>query len=327
MLQDLSRSYEVTLNTVTEGILGIDAENVAVMVFADLTARKAAEEELRQSNGRLREALQALAATQQRLFQAEKMAAIGRLAAGVAHEISTPLTFVACNLRSMEIYAGELLRAAEENASEGRSDAKNDGDNGLDLAFLRQDIPALFAESENGISRIAGIVQHLRTFSQIDVDQKWGPADLNAGLDSALKLIAHEIGAGVAILSEMKDLPRIECQAGQINQVFFNLLSNAIQAVGDNGKIWLSSGTAGNTVWIEVADNGCGVAPEHLEQLFDPFFTTRAIGQGMGLGLSDAYGIIRRHGGKLSVANRAGGGTVFRIELFASPESGADTPS
>lgn len=326
MLQDLSGSYEVTLNTVAEGILGIDAEDVAVMVFADITARKAAEEKLGESNGRLPEAPQALTATQQQLFQAEKMAAIGRLAAGVAHEINNPLTFIGCNLRSMEIYARELLRAAEENSSGGRCDTKNDGDNGLDLELLRQDIPALFAESDSGISRIAGIVQHLRTFSQIDVDQKWCFADLNAGLDSALQLIAHEIGAGVAILSEMNKLPLIECQASQINQVFFNLLSNAIQAVGDNGKIWLSSGTAGNTVWIEVADNGCGVAPEHLERIFEPFFTTRAIGQGMGLGLSDAYGIIRRHGGKLSVSNRAGGGTVFRIELLTSPESGANIP-
>lgn len=280
---------------------------------------RTAERELPENNAQLREALQALEATQQ-LFLAANMAALGRLAAGIAHEISNPLTFIGSNLRSMKAYAGELLQAAEEKSSCGRCTAQNDS--ALDLAFLRQDIPALFAESDKGIRRIASIVQHLRAFSQVDLAYEWGLADLNASLESALNLIAHEIGTGVEILRELSELPKIECRIGQINQVFFNLLSNAIRAVGDTGKIWLRSGSTANAVWLEVADNGCGVAPEHLEHLFEPFFTTRAIGQGMGLGLSVAYGIIKQHGGTLSVSSRAGGGCVFRVELPISTEFG-----
>lgn len=196
-----------------------------------------------------------------------------------------------------------------------------------DLAFLRQDIPALFSESGRGIARIAGIVQQLRTFSQIDVDGGWGLADINAGLRSALSLIAHNIGAGVEILNEMSELPPIECQAAQINLAFFNLLSNAIRAVGSSGKIWLRSGGAANAVWIEVADDGCGIAAKHLEQLFEPFFTTCAIGQGMGLGLSAAYGIVKRHGGQLSVSSRAGKATVFRIVLPVAHDCSAGSPA
>lgn len=294
-----------------------DATQGAVMVFADITERQAAERELRESNVRLHEALLALDATRQQLFMADKMATIGRLAAGIAHEINNPLAFISANLRRMEIYSEELLRAAEVGL---RGETKNDA--ASDLEFLRQDIPALCAESRDGIARIAHIVQSLRTFSQVDLNREWGLADLNVGLDSVLSLIAHEIGAGVEIVRETSPLPLIECQVGQINQVFFNLLSNAIRAVGGNGKIRLGSGVAGNDVWVEVADDGCGIAPEHQERLFEPFFTTCAVGQGIGLGLSVAYGIIKQHNGTLSVSPRAGGGTVFRIVLPATPKSG-----
>lgn len=395
-IEQLSRFYEVTLNTTAEGILGIDAGGAidfanpaatrllgwpseeligraigdilgtdshrhqpegiageawfmrrdgepfvaefrvspkqeedtrqgAVMVFADISTRKAAERELQESNARLHAALQALEATQRQLFQAEKMAAIGQLAAGIAHEINNPLAFVGANLRSMESYAVELLLAAEAGVQ--RDDAHSSGAAALDLDFLRQDIPALCVESHHGIARIAGIVQNLRTFAQVDSYREWGLADLNVGLESAVNLIATEIGAGVEILRELGELPQIECQPGQINQVFFNLLSNAVRAVGSHGKIWLRSGRAEDEVWLEVADNGCGIAPEHLERLFEPFFTTCAVGQGMGLGLSVAYGIVKRHGGQLSVSNRAGGGSVFRVVLPATLGCGAGAPA
>lgn len=263
--------------------------------------------------------MQALDATQQ-LLEAEKMAAIGRLAAGMAHEINNPLAFVKSNLACMEGYTEELLRtAAEERLQRQRCGATSDGDSALDLDFFRQDIAALFAETRSGIARIANIVQRLRVFSQIDGECEWGLANLNSGLERALHLVAHEVGASVEILSELRELPPIECSASLIDQVFVNLLSNAIHAVGNKGRIWLSSGSISNEVWVEVADDGCGVAPEHLEQLFEPFFTTRAIGQGMGLGLSVAYGIVRRHGGRLQVASRAGGGSLFRVVLPVMP--------
>lgn len=255
-------------------------------------------------------------AARQPLLQDKKMAAIGQLAAGVAHEINNPLAFISCNLRSMEVYAEELLRtAADARLHKERYGAPGDGDAALDLEFFRQDIAALLTESRSGIARIADIVRSLCLFSQIDADREWRLTDLNASLKSACDLIAPEVGAGVEILSGMSELPLIECQANQIDQVFINLLSNAVRAVGSNGRIWLSSGGAIDEVWVEVADNGCGVTPEHLDRLFEPFFTTRAVGHGMGLGLAVAYGIVKGHGGELSASNRPGGGSVFRVVL------------
>ncbi len=258
-------------------------------------------------------------------LQSEKLAMIGQLAAGVAHEINNPIGYVNANLGSLQKYLNDLLQIlAALLAIEASLPADYPGrqelavlKDTLELDYLRDDLPVLLRESQEGISRVREIVQDLKAFSRIDNNREWLLADLHKGLDSTLNLANNEIKYKADVVKAYGDLPEIECVPSQLNQVFLNLLVNAAHAIGDNarGTITLRSGRQGDEVWIEVGDTGCGIAPENIAHVFDPFFTTKPVGKGTGLGLSLSFSIVEQHHGRIELHSEVGQGSTFRIVL------------
>jgi signal transduction histidine kinase len=290
----------------------------------DIRHRHLAEAELRRSNLELTELNTKLSRAQQQLVQADKLASIGQLAAGVAHEINNPIGYIFSNFSTLQTYMVqlfEMLDAYQQAESAiGPPDvaaALRARREQIDLAFLRDDIPSLMAESREGIVRVRHIVQDLKDFSRVDANQQWVWANLHQGIDSTLNIVGNEVKYKADVVKEYGDLPEIECLPLQINQVVMNLVVNAAHAIGEQrGRIHVRTGREGDAlVWIEVADNGSGIAPETLSRIFDPFFTTKAVGKGTGLGLSLAYGIVQKHSGRIEVDSVPGQGTRFRVLL------------
>jgi len=277
--------------------------------------------ELAGANQALHERNQALQEAHQQLVQSEKMASIGQLAAGVAHEINNPVGFVHSNLGTLKGYLDGLLLVIA--AYDGQSDQLPDAAQAAlarvkaeaDLDFLRNDLPHLLEESQEGLTRVRQIVHDLKTFSHVDGGQQWQLADLHRGLDSTLNIVRNEIKYKAEVVREYGELPPIECLPSQLNQVFMNLLVNAGHAIEGQGTITIRTGTAGEEVWVDIADTGCGIAEEHRARIFDPFFTTKPVGQGTGLGLSLSYGIVRKHHGRIEVDSAPGRGSRFRVCL------------
>jgi len=257
------------------------------------------------------------------LVQSEKLASLGQLAAGVAHEINNPIGFISSNLGTLEGYFGKLLEMlqAYQNAEEGVAAPElrarlKDLRERVELDFLEEDIPLLIKESKEGIGRVGQIVKDLKNFSRVDSNQEWQWSNLQLGIESTLNIVANELKYKADVVKDYAALPEIECLASQINQVIMNLVVNAAQAMGpERGTITLRGGTLGERIWLEVADTGSGMAPETVQKIFDPFFTTKPIGQGTGLGLSLSYGIVQKHAGQITVSSEVGVGTTFRIEL------------
>jgi signal transduction histidine kinase len=257
------------------------------------------------------------------LVQSEKLASLGQLAAGVAHEINNPVGFISSNLSTLDGYFKQLqqmldaYRQAEDALvpAEQRDQLKAMRED-MELDFLKEDIPILISESKEGIGRVIQIVKDLKNFSRVDNDQTWQFANLLQGIDSTLNIVASELKYKADVVKRYGPLPEIECLASQLNQVVMNLVINAAQAMGpERGTITISNGVEGEHVWLEVADNGCGIAPETVQKIFDPFFTTKPVGEGTGLGLSLSYGIVKKHGGNISVISELGKGTTFRVVL------------
>lgn len=286
------------------------------------TALQASYDELKRLHRQLQD-------TQQNLMQSEKLAAVGQLAAGMAHEINNPIGFVASNLATLARYQetlGALL------ASYRQLEAGLDGDARVaivaqrqtaDLDFLLEDTPALLKESRDGMERVRRIVQDLRDFSRVDSAAQWQEVDVNHNLDTTLNLLGKQITQGIGIQREYGQLSQVECSPADLNQVFMNLLNNALQAIQGKGSITLRSGQDGDQAWVEIEDTGEGIPEEVRPHIFDPFFTTRPVGQGAGLGLSTAYGIIQKHGGQISVSSQTGKGSVFRVTLPLRQNGGA----
>ncbi|UOB25126.1 ATP-binding protein [Pseudomonas orientalis] len=257
------------------------------------------------------------------LVQSEKLASLGQLAAGVAHEINNPVGFISSNLSTLESYFNQLQQMLEayqhsealipQEESRDRLEALRTA---LELDFLREDIPVLIRESKDGIGRVVQIVKDLKNFSRVDNDQTWQFANLQHGIDSTLNIVASELKYKADVIKHYTPLPDIECLASQLNQVVMNLVINAAQAMGpERGTITISNGVDGDTIWLEVADNGCGIAADTVQKIFDPFFTTKPVGEGTGLGLSLSYGIVKKHRGDISVISEPGKGTTFRVVL------------
>lgn len=299
----------------------------AIETLLDVTERKKAEEGLRQYQGQLEslvaERTAQLSVTKDQLVQSEKLASIGQLAAGVAHEINNPIGFVFSNMGTLEDYLRDLFTIldAYEVAAENFSDPEVQAGlktlrEQVDLVFLRQDIPMLMTESKEGISRVKRIVQDLKDFSHVESTQEWQLANLHQGIDSTANIVANEIRYKADLVKEYGELPEIECLPSQLNQVFMNLLVNAAHAMGEGrGRITIRTGTLDDTVWLEFSDTGLGIPEAIRQKIFDPFFTTKSVGKGTGLGLSLSYGIIQKHNGQIEVRSESGKGSTFRITL------------
>jgi len=294
------------------------------MLADDIVNREATERELLKRYAELTELNIRLSETKQQLVQSEKLASIGQLAAGVAHEINNPIGYVHSNIGALGKYlddvfemlgayeAAETAIAAPDLAAKVKALRE-----ALDIEFLREDIPQLLKESKEGITRVKKIVQDLKDFSHVDSTDEFQWANLHQGIDSTLNIVANEIKYKADVIKEYGDLPEIECLPTQINQVIMNLCINAAHAISDTerGRIVIRSGCAGENVWIEIADTGGGIPADVLPRIFDPFFTTKQVGKGTGLGLSLSYGIIQNHNGRLEVESEMGKGTTFRITL------------
>ncbi len=272
-------------------------------------------EELQQVNQKLEEA-------HNQLMQSEKMASIGQLAAGVAHEINNPIGYVNSNLGTLEKYVQDAFGMIDlyEQAEGAIADEAvrvqiKAAREKLDIEFLKADLRALMDESKDGITRVKKIVQNLKDFSHVDTSDEWHFSDLHNGLDSTLNIVNNEIKYKAGVVKEYGDIPEVECLSSQLNQVFMNLLVNAAHAIEERGTITIRTGKQGEEVWVEVADTGKGIPPENMKKIFDPFFTTKPIGKGTGLGLSLSYGIIQKHHGRIEVQSEVGKGTTFRVWL------------
>lgn len=296
-------------------------------IFArDISERKRAEHFLNESYRELKESSRKLEEMHQQLLQAEKMASIGQLAAGVAHEINNPIAFVNSNLGTLQTYVSYLLQllTAFERTDDMLSDFPDIAEaiaavrRQMDLKYVRADVTNLLDESLDGVRRVRRIVQDLKDFSRVgEVERQ--VVDLHAGLDSTLNIVASELRLKAEIGKEYGDIPKVDGVPAQLNQVFMNLLINAGHSIESDGIITIRTGHDENWVWVEFEDNGCGIPADNMTRIFEPFFTTKPVGMGTGLGLSLSYGIIAQHGGRIDVSSQIGHGSTFRVWLPILP--------
>ena len=250
-----------------------------------------------------------------RLVQSEKLASLGELAAGVAHEINNPVGYVSSNLTTLQKYLAvyeKVLDAPATDPAEMAALKKK-----LNYAFIRDDLQSLLKETQEGVGRVKAIIQDLKDYARTNAATHYVASDLQVGLKSTLNIARNQLKDRADVRLTLGDLPLVECAPSQIDQVFLNLIVNAAQAMpaGKMGVIDIRTACNHEQVWIEVQDNGPGIAPEILKKIFDPFFTTKDPGTGTGLGLSVSQNIIQQHGGTLTVDSTVGVGTTFKITL------------
>ena len=288
----------------------------------DITEARVADEALQNQLQETQRLNRRLEEAQNQLLQSEKLASLGQLSAGIAHEMNTPLGFVNSNLGAMERYfldLMELVGAYEyaEKASPAEAPAfaaAREARRQCELDYLKEDLPALFGETREGLERVQRIVRDLKDFSHAGSEEQQF-ADLHKNLDSTLNIVRNEIKAQTAVVKDYGTLPEVWCQPSPLNQVFMNILCNAAQSIQGEGTITIRTREENGEAQVEISDTGCGIPAEHLNRIFDPFFTTKPVGKGTGLGLSLVYSIIKKHGGRIEVDSRQGAGSTFRIIL------------
>jgi two-component system, NtrC family, sensor kinase len=286
----------------------------------EIEGRKEVQARLEQEKDEQRRLIHELEDTHVQLLQSEKLASIGQLAAGVAHEINNPIGFVSANLNTLRTWVQSLLQvvSAHELLIARLDPAERASHvvawNEADIDYVRDDIVTLVDESIEGADRVRRIVQDLRDFSRPG-SEEWSFVDLHAGIESTLNVVHNEIKYKAQVVRKYGVLPQVECLAPQLNQVFMNLLVNAAQAIPERGVITISTASDEQMVSISISDTGVGMSAEVASRIFDPFFTTKPLGQGTGLGLSVSHGIIKRHGGAIEVSSQPGTGATFTIRL------------
>jgi signal transduction histidine kinase len=302
----------------------IDDVPAHLLLLRDVTEARHRQDELRRRHGELQQAYARLASAQEQLLQQEKLASIGQLAAGIAHEINNPIGYVHSNLVSLRDYTSGLLelihayeRALAPKLDETTLATISEVRARVDFDFVSTDLPELINESREGLERVRRIVQDLKDFSHAGREAGWRRVDLHKGLESTLNIVWNDLKYKAKVERQLGPLPLVECHPSEVNQVFMNLLLNAGHAIGERGTITLASGhdDARDEVWISIRDSGPGIDAEAMPRIFDPFFTTKPVGTGTGLGLSISYGIVKKHGGRIEVANGAEGGAIFTVVL------------
>ena len=282
-------------------------------------------DELRVARDASEEALKKLQQTQAQLVQNDKMASVGQLSAGIAHEINNPTGFVLSNLKTLEEYINDIrCLITEYDTLLQRCVGISDEDvscivkniekfkEKIDVVFLLHDIAQIFKETQDGMRRISKIVRDMKEFSHAGSD-KPEYTDVNKGLESTLNIVWNEIKYKAEVKTLYGDIPHVMCYPQQLNQVFMNILVNAAHAIEGRGVITLRTFSENGNVVIEISDTGKGISPEHLSRIFEPFFTTKPVGMGTGLGLSVAYAIIKKHNGEITVDSKVGAGTRFQV--------------
>lgn len=333
--------HNVTIQSRDEvGLLGYSFNQM-------LDSLKRAEEQLKnysqnlekmvdERTAELKKTLAHLQNTQSQLLQSEKMASIGQLAAGVAHEINNPVGFVKSNLGTMNEYRKDLMRLVDHYRTLEATVVKDKDMQGngalqkaleniqkvkeeIDLSFILDDYSNVINESFEGMARVAKIVADLKDFAHVD-KAELEHADLNKGIESTLNIVWNELKYKAEVIKDLGDIPPIECYPQRLNQVFMNILVNAAQSIENKGEIRITTRADNEHVEIRISDTGTGIPPDVLPKIFDPFFTTKDVGKGTGLGLNMAYNIIQKHKGTIDVESEAGKGTTFIIRLQIDPD-------
>lgn len=287
----------------------------AVLMFNDISERERAEQTLQETLSSLEQTNRRLTQTHDQLLHAEKLAAIGQLAAGVAHEINTPLGYVQSNLGAMARHLEDLLTLVDGYESASAAGRQPLARERIDLEFLRQDAPQVLAETRQGISRVSTVVRHLLEFSSTCTSGEWRQSDLEAICRTAAERACQK-RHNFRLEQRYDAMPPLHCLPERLQQALENLIDNALLAIPAEGMVRLhGSCIDGRQVSLTVEDNGCGIAPKHLESIFNPFFTTRPVGSGEGMGLSVADTVARLHGGNIKVESRPGLGSRFTLNL------------
>jgi len=270
---------------------------------------------------KLEKAHEELKASQLKILQQEKMASIGQLAAGVAHELNNPMSFISSNLSTLEKYINRLvdfirvqseaLKSVQDNTTLRKIDKKRLE---VKLDYILEDARILLKESLDGSDRVKKIVHELNSFSRMD-EEEYKKADINECIESAITIVWNELKYKSKLEKNYGSLPPTMCYPRQMNQVFVNLLINAVNAIVEKGVIAIKTWYQDGFIWIEISDTGIGIPGKNLARIFEPFFTTKEAGKGTGLGLSITYEIIQRHKGEITVTSEAGEGTTFTIKI------------
>jgi PAS domain S-box-containing protein len=335
----LRRFFHCTANV---ALRDKDGHPTAVLEIAsDVTDRQIAEKY--QEYTRLDAAHRELEQLQSHLIQSEKLASIGQLAAGVAHEMNTPIGFVACNFETLEKHMKKMVVLVERYAELEQMLEAAEGVDGealvapikelkanMHIDVVMKNLGILFADSREGLDRVTAIIQNLRDFSRVDQPGVFARYSINDGLIATLTVARNAIKYVADVTTDFGDVPELFCNPGQINQVFLNLLVNAAQAIEsqqrqEKGRIAVRTYQAGQDIVCEIEDDGPGIAPENSRKIFEPFFTTKPAGKGTGMGLSISYDIIvNKHKGRISVESGIGRGALFTIKLPLQPIPNAD---
>lgn len=316
-----SQEQAVTIPVKNDTEIGLLTESFNEMSKKIWTARS----DLRKKITELESANKELKDTQTKLVHSAKMVSLGQLVAGVAHELNNPIGFIYSNMAHLQDYSEKLIEIAElaEKDPAKLSALKEQ----YEFDYIVKDLPKLVSSCQDGARRTRDIVLGLRNFSRLE-EAKLQEIDVHQSLDTTLNLLQGEIKNRIEVHRQYEPTPLLHCYASQVNQVFMNILSNAVQAIEGQGHVWISTmalkdykGSKDKTGWVQISvqDSGKGMSPETLEKIFDPFFTTKGVGQGTGLGLSISYGIVQNHGGEIQVRSQVGVGTEFIVIIPVYP--------
>ena len=315
-----------------------------VALGADITARLEQERTQRQLQDQLYSEMQERERMAMELRVAQKLESVGRLAAGIAHEINTPIQYVGDGVaflqsahadqeRLLAAYRKAFERLGAGEPAEAVLDSVKEAEQAADLEFLSVEIPKAFQRTLEGVDRVAAIVRAMKEFAHPD-GAEHTPADLNHAIETTLLVAHNEYKYSAEVDTKLGPIPEVMCNVGELNQVFLNLIVNAAHAIEESGKdaatgrISVTTATGRESVVISIADNGCGIPEENLEKIFDPFFTTKAVGRGTGQGLAIARSIVaEKHGGSIDVQSTVGVGTRFIIKLPIHGRASATSPN